>query len=134
EEVVGTVLDVDATRVLFVDDTGVRIKDRATNVVTTIGSGTPATETFGHLVSAGAAWTNGDWIGGVTTARGTPLVRARGDWGVRHKLGAVSVDRENLATGAIETFSGSAPTYGYGDIDPAGTIVWSTYQSGTYPL
>lgn len=134
DEVDGQVLDVDATRILFVDDAGVHVKDRASGVSTLVGPGSPATETVGHLCTAGAVWSHGDWLGGVTTTRSPELVQANGEWAVRQPQSSDvgPVYRQDLTTGTVAQVSPTgAPIYGRGNVDAAGDVAYTRFTAST---
>jgi hypothetical protein len=130
----GRVLDVDATRILFVNDTGVYLEDRATGVAVNVGAGTLATETAGQLVSTGAIWTNGDYLNGVSSPRTARFVTARGDWAIRQvDPSTAPVIRQNLTTGAMESLP-TGSVYGFGDIDAAGTVAYTSFSAFVYDI
>ncbi len=135
DELSGTVLDLDATRILFAGTSGIAIKNRASGATAVVA---PGTTSQGHLSSTGAIWQGGDFINGVFTARsGMGRFRARGDWAVW--LSQNKVIRENLATGAVSTFTPDGTLVDQDDpmcdVDAAGNIVYSDYhQEGSFNI
>lgn len=138
-EVAGRVLDVDATRILFTDCYGVKVKSRVDGTISTLGPDTMATVTQGHLSSVGAIWNGGDSVNGTYAARTTPAgFSARGDWAAW----AATVDttttlyRENLATGAVQTLaqSGAGGQPLGVDVDVFGNAAFTLYTTTDFFL
>jgi len=143
DELPGPVLDVDATRILFVDASGnVATKDRATSAVVTHGplaAGTSfapgAFRRAGRLTSAGAVYRGGERRNGVLSAR--PELSAfvvEGDWVVwitppDEEASSHALQRENVATGAIETLaSGSGLLPAHFCVDSAGNAAYVRFD------
>ncbi len=132
DQLAGPVLDIDATRILYSDATGVHIKARATGTITDLG-GNPATN--GHLSTTGAAWSDGDWIAGVSRTRtNLRLGQARGDFALLYSslpANVTQIWREDLTTGAVTQIaatggSGSSTRWPQGvGIRADGTAVYS---------
>lgn len=132
----GTILDFDATRILYTDGTSAILLDRATGVSTTLGPTAANVAVSGHLApSGGVRWRGGFYLNGVFASR--PSVNefaARGDWAVYAE--ETKVTRENLATGATEVVAQKPASpqftwsFAYPDIDAAGTVAFSIYNYG----
>ncbi len=124
-------LDIDATRLLLADPSGIYVKDRATATVTKVGPapGPGQTVTKGSLVSHGAIWQGGDWLGGVTHASTKELVNVAGDWAIR-RVRAYGDWRVDLVTGD-ETHLDVDQTYAVGGArsDADGTSAISIFDS-----
>ncbi|WP_434048421.1 MULTISPECIES: hypothetical protein [Sorangium] len=143
----GAILDVDATRFLFLDHRGrVGISDRATQAVTWIetmtqGEGTaPLSAVYGALTPSGAVYqtTNGDihsWVNGTrnTVARAARLDAANGDTAVWTTNSDDWALAHTLSTGTNRTLWASAGSRSpfQADITASGGIYFGTYESGS---
>jgi len=127
-----TILDHDATRILFASASGIAIKSRVDGTVTVIAPG-PNASTYGHLLAGGAIWQGGRWIGGVLDARGAAPVY--GDWA------RVSGGVEHLATGIVTPINRPpgfvSDVYASSSLDASGlsgTVALGGWVSGGYQI
>jgi len=128
EQAVGaTYLDIDATRILYSDSSGVHVKDRATGVSQTVGPGLGVGKpnvSPGYLADGGAIWNGGAWLGGNTLSGvGIGLGKVAGNWAYASVGGGPS--RVSLISGAVEPFSLPCTPNGSASIDATGTIACS---------
>jgi hypothetical protein len=98
----GILLDVDATRVAYLEAGTIKVRDRVSCTVTTLGPSATRPDAF-SLSSTGASWSTGYSIGGAYTAQ--QLRAVNGDWAVWQTPDPAnqhpSTHFVNLATGVV---------------------------------
>jgi hypothetical protein len=133
ESVPGTIVDLDATRILYVTGTNLRVRTRGTANETTITATFPNTAAF--LTDQGAIWSGGEWNGAQVTAN-TGTWIARGSWALGRRGGDETAECvvKNLATG-VESIALPSSVGNYAqctDINENGDAILQAHEAPSF--